>query len=62
MLALKFIPVSYTHLDVYKRQTEDGAGKDTPKVFALISALTKGRATSTSKRNSFKIRPIIAIR
>ena len=39
-----------------------GAGKDTPKVFALISSLTKGRATSTSKRNSFKIRPIIAIR
>ena len=48
------IPVSYTHLD--------GAGKDTPKVFALLSSLTKGRATSKSKRNSFKIRPIIAIR
>ena len=41
---------------------EDGAGKDTPKVFALISSLTNGRATSTSKRNTFKIRPIIAIR
>lgn len=46
----------------YWSSTEDGAGKDTPKVFALISSLTKGRATSTSKRNSFKIRPIIAIR
>ena len=46
----------------YWSSTEDGAGKDTPKVFALISSLTKGRATSTSKKNSFKIRPIIAIR
>ena len=52
-----------THFDGwYWSSTEDGAGKDTPKVFALISSLTKGRATSTSKRNSFKIRPIIAIR
>lgn len=58
-----FSIIGGTHFDGwYWSSTEDGAGKDTPKVFALISSLTKGRATSTSKRNSFKIRPIIAIR
>lgn len=46
----------------YWSSTEDGAGKDNPKVFALVSSLTEGRATSTSKKNSFKVRPIIAIR
>ena len=25
MLAIRFMPVSYTHLDVYKRQALDGA-------------------------------------
>ena len=58
-----FSIIGGTHFDGwYWSSTEDGAGKDTPKEFALISSLTKGRATSTSKRNSFKIRPIIAIR
>ena len=54
-----FSIIGGTHFDGwYWSSTEDGAGKDTPKVFALISSLTKGRATSTSKRNSFKIRHI----
>lgn len=46
----------------YWSSTEDGAGKDNPKVFALVSSLTEGRATSSSKKKSYKVRPIIAIR
>lgn len=46
----------------YWSSTEDGAGKDTPKTFGLVSSLQEGRTTSTSKTNSFKVRPIIAIR
>lgn len=46
----------------YWSSTEDGAGKETPKTFGLVSSLQEGRITSTNKTNSFKVRPIIAIR
>ena len=37
-----FSIIGGTHFDGwYWSSTEDGAGKDTPKVFALISSLTK---------------------
>lgn len=61
----------YSSLDIVKGEkfegwywssTEDGAGKDTPKMFSLISSLQEGRTTSSSKRNYFKVRPLIAIR
>lgn len=46
----------------YWSSTEDGAGEDNSKTFALISSLQTGSTTSSSKTSSFKVRPIIAIR
>ena len=32
-------PVSYTHLDVYKRQSEDGSSEKTRLLFCIYKAL-----------------------
>lgn len=46
----------------YWSSTEDGAGKDNPQVFGMITSLNEGMATASSKTNKFKVRPIISIR
>lgn len=46
----------------YWTSTEDGAGKDSPKMFGLVTSLEEGRITASNKNNQNKIRPIITIR
>ena len=37
---VEYIPVSYTHLDVYKRQILNGLGKDAAKIISRINGFT----------------------
>lgn len=46
----------------YWTSTEDGQGKNSPEMFALVAAFSEGRITSTRKNSLYPIRPIIAIR
>ena len=51
VLARASIPVSYTHLDVYKRQVDASCGKCTPcrvgtkRMYEILDKITRGKAT-----------------
>ena len=46
--AMTLLPVSYTHLDVYKRQVESGVGNAVSGVGDAISGIVKGGENSSS--------------
>ena len=46
----------------YWTATEDGSGKETPDMYALISSISEGRISVSNKKSSNKLRPIIAIK
>lgn len=46
----------------YWTATEDGTGKETPNMYALISSISEGRISVANKKSSNKLRLIIAIK
>lgn len=46
----------------YWTSTQDGSGNDNSKLNALLISLKEGNSTVSTKKNSFPVRPVIAIK